>query len=151
MTLCNSWLSSFIFYKCRRSVELQKSTNETLYVSSQISPTIFPEAVCPIYSNFWCPMSNYKINWTPKIYKWNFACVFPNFTNNISWSQVSYILQCTFWVAINTIWWSDFQFPMSNFCGISLLLTCSKMTHTSISSPHLFLFFFNKLTPSNLA
>ena len=40
------------------------------------------------------------------------------------------------------------QFPISNvhlFFGTSLLLTCSKMTHASISSPH---FFFLQQTDS---
>ena len=39
---------NFIFYKCGRSTELQKSVNETLYASSQISPIIFLGAECPI-------------------------------------------------------------------------------------------------------
>ena len=37
-----------MFYKCGRSTKLQKSASETLYASSQISPTIFLEAKCPI-------------------------------------------------------------------------------------------------------
>ena len=42
---------NFICYKCGRSAELQKSANETLYVYTHISPTIFLEAKCPIYSS----------------------------------------------------------------------------------------------------
>ena len=80
-----------------------------------------------------------KINWTPKICKWNFVYIFPNFTPSISWSYVSYIFQYTFWVAINTIWWSDFRCPI--LVGISLLLKCNKMMHASISSLHRFLLF----------
>ena len=66
VTICN-----FIFYKCERSTQPQKFANETLYASSQISPTIFLEA-----------------------------------------NKVSYIFYYTFWVAINTIWLSDFRFPL---------------------------------------
>ena len=41
---------NFIFSKRGRPTELQKSANETFYASSQISPTIFLEAKCPISS-----------------------------------------------------------------------------------------------------
>ena len=46
VTICN-----FIFYKCGRSSEPQKSENENLYAFFQISPTIFLEAKCPMYSS----------------------------------------------------------------------------------------------------
>ena len=61
-------LYNFIFYKCGRSTELQKSANETLYASSQISPTIFLEAKETLMVQYWCkilvqcdgPISNFQ-------------------------------------------------------------------------------------------
>ena len=49
-----------------------------------------------------------------------------------------YIFQYIFWVAINAKRWS-FRCPI--LFGISLLLKRNKMTHSSISSSHLCLFF----------
>ena len=42
---------NFMFCKCGRSTELQKSANETMNASRQISLTIFIEAKSPIYSS----------------------------------------------------------------------------------------------------
>ena len=44
-------INNFIFCKCGGSNELQKSANETMNESPQISLTIFIEAKSPIYSS----------------------------------------------------------------------------------------------------
>ena len=91
---------NFIFYKYRRSTELQKSANKTLHAFSQISFTIFLEGKCLSYMfQYTLLVAINTIWWSSLLFLmsysfWNKFC----YSNAIKWRMCLFLLRIYFYL-----------------------------------------------------